>query len=70
MFSVDSTTPNSSSETVELSEENKKKTQIKKEEKEDVSEKAFGMDDYLSLLDDSEQQIKSGKLASKKRDKK
>lgn len=33
-------------------------------------EDAFGMDDYLSLLNDSSKQIKSGKLATKKKDKK
>lgn len=30
----------------------------------------FGMDDYLSLLNDNSKQIKTGKLATKKRDKK
>lgn len=30
----------------------------------------FGMDDYLSLLDDNTRQIKTGKLATKKKDKK
>ncbi|CCF57904.1 hypothetical protein KAFR_0D02570 [Kazachstania africana CBS 2517] len=33
-------------------------------------ESGFDMGDYISLLDDSSQQIKSGKIASKKRDKK
>ncbi|CAR27439.1 hypothetical protein ZYGR_0I07140 [Zygosaccharomyces rouxii] len=33
-------------------------------------EDEFGMDDYLSLLNDSSKQIKTGKLATKKRDKK
>lgn len=33
-------------------------------------EDEFGMDDYLSMLNDSSKQIKTGKLATKKRDKK
>ncbi|EJS44741.1 mrpl36p [Saccharomyces arboricola H-6] len=71
MFSVDTTPPSSGAGESEQPTESKKEAQLKKgEKKEEVSEGAFGMDDYLSLLDDGEQQIKSGKLASKKRDKK
>lgn len=70
LFSVDSAPISSGSEEPEISKESQKEAQVEKEEKKEVSEKTFGMDDYLSLLDDSEQQIKSGKLASKKRDKK
>lgn len=70
LYSVDTTPINSGSEESELPKESKEEAQIEKEEGKELSEKAFGMDDYLSLLDDGEQQIKSGKLASKKRDKK
>lgn len=43
------------------------KTEDKKEAKKDAEEDAFGVDDYLSLLDDSSKQIKTGKLAQKKK---
>lgn len=47
-----------------------KKSKETKEAAEEETEAAtddFGMDDYLSLLDDSSTQIKSGKIASKKK---
>lgn len=46
----------------------KEAKEVPKEEK--TAEDNFDMDDYLSLLDDSSKQIKSGKIASKKRAKK
>lgn len=70
LFSVDIASASPGSVEPELPEESRKEAQVTKEEKENIPEGAFGMDDYLSLLDDGEQQIKSGKLASKKRDKK
>ncbi|CAI4059897.1 hypothetical protein SUVZ_04G3360 [Saccharomyces uvarum] len=71
MFSVDTAAPaGSGSGEPKVPEGSEKEAQVKKEEEKEVVEEAFGMDDYLSLLDDGEQQIKSGKLANKKRDKK
>ncbi|CAB4251920.1 similar to Saccharomyces cerevisiae YBR122C MRPL36 Mitochondrial ribosomal protein of the large subunit [Maudiozyma barnettii] len=48
-------------------EETKKNSKVETAEKsEDQAHDNFGMDDYLSLLDDNSKQIKSGKIASKK----
>lgn len=41
-----------------------------KKQAESVDEDAFGMDDYLSLLNEDSTQIKTGKLATKKKSKK
>lgn len=53
----------------ELKKESKESTkEDKKEAKKPVPEEdAFGVDDYLSLLDDSTKQIKTGRLIQKKK---
>lgn len=70
MFSVNTASAGSGSGEPTVPEGSEKEAQVKKEEEKEVVEEAFGMGDYLSLLDDGEQQIKSGKLANKKKDKK
>ena len=59
MFSVDTASADSGSGEPKVPEGSEKEAQVKKEEGKEVVEEAFGMDDYLSLLDDGEQQIKS-----------
>ena len=68
-----STTQEKTSVKVEAHEvtEQKGKQETKVEEAlEEGTGDLFGVDDYLSLLDENSQQIKTGKLASKKRAKK
>ncbi|CCE61318.1 hypothetical protein TPHA_0A02360 [Tetrapisispora phaffii CBS 4417] len=45
-------------------------TEDSKKDEPEVEHDAFGVDDYLSILDDESSQIKSGKLAVKQRQKK
>ncbi|SMN18006.1 similar to Saccharomyces cerevisiae YBR122C MRPL36 Mitochondrial ribosomal protein of the large subunit [Maudiozyma saulgeensis] len=75
IFSVEEetleSTPNGNDKSVtdikKQKEETKKTSKmVTPETAEDHSHDDFGMDDYLSLLDDSSKQIKSGKIASKK----
>lgn len=53
-------------ETKPSKKEEKQEKKAAKETEEETTADDFGMDDYLSLLDDSSKQIKSGKIASKK----
>lgn len=53
-------------ETKPSKKEEKQEKKAAKEIEEETTADDFGMDDYLSLLDDSSKQIKSGKIASKK----
>lgn len=63
------------SKKLDTNDQESKKVAPKSEAKTDAEQPAeaeedFGMDDYLSLLDDSSRQIKTGKLATKKKNKK
>ncbi|SCU97304.1 LAFA_0G10836g1_1 [Lachancea sp. 'fantastica'] len=67
VFNFESTSSKQPAAEARKPEEGKTETKTK----EDQDEDEFGMDDYMSLLDDSAQQVQSGgKLATKKRDKK
>lgn len=57
-------------ETGEVAEQKRKQENKVEDASEEDTGDLFGVDDYLSLLDDNSQQIKTGKLASKKRAKK
>lgn len=67
MFSVEDTVKEEQKDTASTTKQQETEAKVQETESKDDD---FGMDDYLSLLNDNAEQIKTGKLATKKKAKK